>query len=435
MKIKLNIKNLLAFTILAIMITSISLFFMNTSFAADTATVTVETANIRESADTNATILDLVNKGESVEILETSGEWSKIKYKNIVGYLRNDLLSLENANVENTENTVVESQNQTVENVETPQNTEAEPKTSEVQTTDILGKYKAKQDMQLKVIPLIHALDLEKISKDTEVEVISTMNKWAYIQIENRQGWVVLEQLEKIEEAQPVQAPVAEQTTTMSKTMYVNSETVNVRSTADRNSEVVTKVTMNTEVEVVAEENGWSKVNVSGKQGYILSSLLSTRKQETSRGATQSRTATTKTTTTQTSQAVEKTETENKAVTSNANSSTGSSIVEYAKQFIGTKYKYGGNSPSTGFDCSGFTQYVYKHFGINLPRTSGGQAGVGTAVSRANLQPGDLVVYSGHVAIYVGGGNVIHSPKPGKTVCIVSINNAGSGFSGGRRLV
>ena len=170
MKIKLNIKNLLAFTILAIMITSISLFFMNTSFAADTATVTVETANIRESADTNATILDLVNKGESVEILETSGEWSKIKYKNIVGYLRNDLLSLENANVENTENTVVESQNQTVENVETPQNTEAEPKTSEVQTTDILGKYKAKQDMQLKVIPLIHALDLEKISKDTEAE-------------------------------------------------------------------------------------------------------------------------------------------------------------------------------------------------------------------------------------------------------------------------
>jgi len=116
-------------------------------------------------------------------------------------------------------------------------------------------------------------------------------------------------------------------------------------------------------------------------------------------------------------------------------SGNGSSVVGYAKQFIGTKYTYGGTSPSTGFDCSGFTSYVYKNFGVSLPRTSGGQAGAGVAVSRSNLVAGDLIIYSGHVAIYVGGGQVIHAPRPGKSVCIVPINQAASNYLGARRVL
>ena len=441
MKVKLNIKNVLALSISAIMMTSVSLFFMNTSFAANTAIITVETANIRETADTDATILDLVNQGESVEVLETEGEWSKVKYKNIVGYLRNDLLKMENEETP-TENQEKEETNQieenktsteettTTENTE-PQNTVPEENKTEIKETDMVGKCKIKEDTSLKVIPLIHALEVENVKKDTEVEVLSTINKWACIKTESKQGWVVIEKLEKIEEPKPEPTPLQ-----TSKTMYANSETINVRSSADTNSEIVTKIAMNTEVQVVGELNGWSQVNVSGKQGYILSSLLSDKKKETTRGATQSRTAgnttTAKSTTnTSTTQQASTTSTTN----ASAGSSKGANIVAYAKQFIGTKYAYGGSSPSTGFDCSGFTSYVYKHFGISLPRTSGGQAGVGTAVRRANLQPGDLAIYSGDVAIYVGGGNVIHAPRPGKTVSIVSINNAGSGFSGGRRIV
>ena len=487
MKIKLNIKNVLTLSILAIMITSISLFFINTSFAANTATVTVETANLRETASSSSKILELINKGESVEIVEKEEDWYKVKYKGIVGYLRNDLVAVSNedttsnndnsasANTTNTENTsntanaqneiqenvneANEISNEVIQNTAVETNTEGTEPTTEVQ--DLKGKYRVKEDTTLKVIPLIHALDLENISKDTEVEVTDVMNYWAYAIVENKQGWVVFEKLERVDES----AKTTEDTQTTdtqksqensdntesdttqtqntatqtSKTMYANSQTVNVRSSADRNSSLVTQIAINTQVEVVAEENGWSKVNVNGKQGYILSSLLSTKKQDTTRSLEESRTTNTTSDVTTSNSTTESSNTTTSSDTTSSgtstSSTTGDSVVAYAKQFIGVQYTYGGTSPSTGFDCSGFTSYVYNNFGISLPRTSGGQSGVGTAVSRANLVPGDLVIYSGHVAIYVGGGNVIHAPRPGKTVCIVPLDQAGYGFSGGRRVL
>ena len=85
----------------------------------------------------------------------------------------------------------------------------------------------------------------------------------------------------------------------------------------------------------------------------------------------------------------------------------GSEVVEYAKQFIGNPYRYGGTSLTNGADCSGFVYAVYKHFGINLPRT--GQSGVGKAVSYKNAKKGDILIYAGHVAIYAGNGKAIHA--------------------------
>ena len=101
--------------------------------------------------------------------------------------------------------------------------------------------------------------------------------------------------------------------------------------------------------------------------------------------------------------------------------STGEKVVAYAKKFIGTPYVSGGNSLTKGVDCSGFTQQVYKNFGVSLQRTSRSQyASNGYAVSKSNLKPGDLVFYGyssvSHVAIYVGNGQIIHSPAPGQSV-------------------
>ncbi len=91
------------------------------------------------------------------------------------------------------------------------------------------------------------------------------------------------------------------------------------------------------------------------------------------------------------------------------NSGLGQQIVNTALQYVGNPYVYGGNSLTGGIDCSGFTQQIYGMFGISLPRTSGSQQGVGYAVSYAEAQPGDLICYSGHVAIYMGGGQIVHA--------------------------
>lgn len=91
---------------------------------------------------------------------------------------------------------------------------------------------------------------------------------------------------------------------------------------------------------------------------------------------------------------------------------SGGSVVDYACGFIGNPYVWGGTDPNTGADCSGFTQYVYRKFGVSLPRSSYEQCNAGKAVSYANAQPGDLICYSGHVAIYMGGGQIVHASNP-----------------------
>ena len=101
-------------------------------------------------------------------------------------------------------------------------------------------------------------------------------------------------------------------------------------------------------------------------------------------------------------------------------SANGSAIVEIASRYVGVPYLWGGTTPS-GFDCSGYTSYVYAQVGITLPRTSSAQRNVGTVVSRADAQPGDLIWSPGHIAIYAGGDQQVDAPKPGQTIQIRNI--------------
>ena len=96
-------------------------------------------------------------------------------------------------------------------------------------------------------------------------------------------------------------------------------------------------------------------------------------------------------------------------------SASGSAILDVAGRYVGVPYVSGGTTPD-GFDCSGFTSYVFAQLGINLPRTSSAQALAGTVVSRADAQPGDLIYSPGHIAIYAGGNSQIDAPRPGKTI-------------------
>ena len=94
---------------------------------------------------------------------------------------------------------------------------------------------------------------------------------------------------------------------------------------------------------------------------------------------------------------------------SSSYSGSGSSVVDYATQFVGNPYVWGGTSLTNGADCSGFVQSVYANFGVSLPRTSYEQQNAGTEVSYADAQPGDLICYGGHVAIYMGNGQIVHA--------------------------
>ncbi len=102
----------------------------------------------------------------------------------------------------------------------------------------------------------------------------------------------------------------------------------------------------------------------------------------------------------------------------------GSEVVDYAKNFIGNPYSYGGTSLTNGADCSGFVYSIFKHFGVNLPRV--GQSGVGKAVSYKNVKKGDILIYPGHVAIYAGNGKAIHAVNERLGIRITSVGYTGS---------
>lgn len=468
MKARMSIRSIII--VMAIM-GLLSMFFINISFATNTGKIVTETARLREQPQTDSKVLDLASIGEVVEILEEIDGWYKVKYKNITGYIRTDLVEVKNKeeNVTNSEKTKnVEIEN-TIENMQTGNNVTAkneivENSNTETNATEVQekvtiekGKYKVADNVKLKIIPLISAIELNEISKDTEIEVTEVLNDWAKIKsADGKEGWVRSEKLAKIQDtnskgdsnkhneeaAKTEDSKTTTQETT--KTMYVNSKTVNLRQKADKTSQVLKQLSINTQVTVMSTDNGWSYVDINGTKGYIAENLLSSSKQETSRGAMTERNTTNNTASAQKNEnTASKSSTANTATTANSSSTnstasqTGSSVVSYAKQFLGCKYVYGGTSTS-GFDCSGFTQYVYKHFGVNLNRTAAAQYSNGTAVT--SLQAGDLVMFGksgiNHVGIYIGGNTFIHAENPSKGVTTTSLSSSyyKANYVGARRI-
>ena len=111
--------------------------------------------------------------------------------------------------------------------------------------------------------------------------------------------------------------------------------------------------------------------------------------------------------------AVAKAEAEAQAAEAAARSvASGQEVIDYACQFIGNPYVWGGESLTNGADCSGFIKSVYANFGISLPHSSVALQRAGSEVSYENAQPGDIVCYAGHVAIYMGGGQIVHASSP-----------------------
>lgn len=416
--------------ILAAIIGMTILFFTNVNFAANTATVNVETANLRETADENSRILKQLSLNDNVEVLESANNWCKVKVNGITGYLRQDLITIEGTNNENSTTN------------ETSNPVEDETKLQEQQEDNVVREEEkiVVENTKLKIVPSINATDIVEVKKDEKVMVVETINDWVCVQTNSIKGWI---RKEKLTTKSAVEAPQEQKQEEVKpiKTVYIKETKVNVRKEPNQSSEVVVKLKQNTSVDVYSEENGWSKVKFEDKEGYILSELLSSKKVEkevenktTSRAATTTR--------------KEKKETkpisnkENTEPTTNVVSGKGSTVVETAKKYIGSKYVYGASGPNS-FDCSGFTSYVFRLHGVNLNRTAKAQYSNGTAVLRNNLQPGDLVMFGpsasgiNHVGIYIGGGKMVHAANPSRGVTIDSINSGyyNKNYVGARRVI
>lgn len=433
-------KEIIVGIILAVLIILVS----NKSMAT-TATVNTDTLKLRKEASTDSDVLSLLNLGEKLEVIEKAGDWYKVKVNNKTGYVSKDYIKVsEEVSNNNVEEENVDNTNQTT-NTQTPTETtvieEQQEETNNQNTSYINKELKIIKDTNCYILPLINSNILTNLKKDSKVTIKSEVNGWIYVETEELTGWILTSSVdianldtqsnneqvnsqepkvkesnktEKTEEQntqttttetktqEPKVTPVAE------KTMYVNTASIYMRKGAGTNYEVVDSLILNSSVIVTGEINDWYQVKVSGKTGYIAKRLLSSKKTEES--------------TTRSSE--ERTNNQEQTTTNNVVTSKGEEVVNYAKQYLKCKYVYGASGPST-FDCSGFTMYVFKHFGISLSHSATAQSKKGTYVAKENLQPGDLVFFKdyqtmdgiGHCGIYVGDGNFIHASS-GTGYCV-----------------
>ena len=399
------------------------LIVLSNKVQAQTATVTADTLNLRSEASTDSSIVKLLNQGEEVDVISDEGEWLRVSSDRTEGYVSKDYVQVN----EETQTTTPETP------TETPTQTPTTENSSETGTTTVVTS-KVNQDTQIRILPLINSNVLENISSGATVTIITSTNKWTFVETNTISGWILNSALEEnttstsdnqttgnTDNGNTNNTSSSENNDTTNQssdtmydtavTKYINGSSVYIRNEPSTDASIVISLIRNTDVTVTGENGDWYKVKYGDFEGYIFKELLSDEQTE------------------QTNRHMPLEETtnlqENVEQTSNSNeSSLGQEIVEYAKQYLGYPYVYGG-AGSSSFDCSGFTMYVYKNFGYSLSHSARAQSKMGTYVEKENLQPGDLVFFLdyetmdeiGHCGIYIGNGEFIHASS-GSGYCV-----------------
>lgn len=175
-----------------------------------------------------------------------------------------------------------------------------------------------------------------------------------------------------------------------SRVATVQTQSLKLRSGASLEASVLTLVSEGDQLEVLDEDTeGWVHISASGTEGYVSAEYV----------------------TIENTYLYAKTQEE---------VSSGTAVVNYALQFVGNPYVWGGTSLTNGADCSGFIMSVYANFGVSLPHSSAALRSVGTEVSYSEAQPGDIICYDGHVALYIGNGQVVHAANERKGIIVSS---------------
>lgn len=408
--------------------------FLNQSLAS-TATVQVTAVRIRESASTDSNIITNLYEDDEVEILEENGEWYKVQYNGKVGYAKAEFFKKKNETTENTvtQNTTADEPVQNNESIVDEQNVQPENTTETSQELKIGTTVSVARDVKLRIIPNLSASDKIEIKKGDNVTVEAELGKWYKIKNETVEGWLMKTKLtagltpteEPAEQPQEPETPQAPENTTppetvtpeqptttttptettMNKTAVVIVETARVREGASTKANIIDVLDEDDIVTIIGEEGDFYKITTNKISSGFISKTLVKEKDVTSRSTAEERTVESKSPTKQ------------------------DDIIEFAKQFLGYPYVLGCSSPETGFDCSGFTRYVFGHFGYKLGRVAADQTSLGAVVERADLEVGDLLLFYddaktkiGHCGIYMGNGQFIHSANPKRGVVTDNLN-------------
>lgn len=424
---------------------------INACFAA-TGKVNVEAVRIRAEANTESAVLDVAYENDNVEIIGETGDWYKVNFNGNTGYASKEYITNEDdqtssdetdSNVSNTNTTSDETnttntvENETQDNTSSATNNEANTEvegSNEISSEDLTDKtVRIKTNTQLKLLPTFSSNSIASLETGNEVKVIFDLQNWIKVESNSNQGWIAKTLVEDAQQTTDntetttnEETSAEEETTTsnVNKTGYVNVETANVREAADISSKLVNTLDEFDEVTIKSESGDWYEIEAGDVNGYVSKSLI-TIGTISSRGLVRER----KVETNSSSEEIANVEeTVNSEPVANVNK--GQEVADFAKQFLGLQYVLGGKTPETGFDCSGFTKYVFKNFGFNLGSVSADQTSIGKEVSKDELKVGDLILFYdeaktkiGHVGIYLGNDEFIHAANATRGVVIDGLSS------------
>ena len=372
----------------AVCATSIGLAMASTISFADEkqAIVTTSTLNIRSGPSTDDSIIAKAYKGDKLEVLESSNGWYKVKLSNgKIGWGSGAYIST-------SSNSGGSSNNETA----TPSSG-----TKAVITTSTLN---------IRSGPSTSYSVTTKAYKGDSVEILESSNGWHKIKLSNGKiGWG---SGAYISTSSNSGGSSNNETSTPSNgtKAVITTSTLNIRSGPSTSYSVTTKAYKGDSVEILESSNGWHKIKLSnGKVGWGSAAYISTSINNGSNNGSGN----------------DNTENEESIPQDKVQA-----VLDLAKAQLGKPYAWGAEGPNS-FDCSGLTYYVYGKVGIKLPRVSRDQYNVGSSVNYSSLKPGDLLFSSTdgsgnitHVGIYIGNGEMIHSPKPGDVIQRTNINTS-----------
>lgn len=340
------------------------------SLAVFQAKVNADSLYLRQSP--GGAVITTLSKGTTVAVLNNSSSWYKVSVNGKEGYVSGEYLTGTTA-------------------------------------TDVAlgtGTVKCSSSVNFRSAPNTSSTSYGELKNGTKVNVVGVSSGWYKVTYNGKTGYIHPDYITLASSsAGTAIAPSNTVTSTTGTAGTVKcSSSVNLRSEANTSSSILAELKNGTAVTVLSTSNGWSKVSYAGTTGYISADYLVTASSGTA--INPSNTA-----------------------ASVSISAKRQSVLNYAAQFLGVPYVYGGSTPS-GFDCSGFTSYVFKNTVGSIPRVAQAQYDATTRVSRDDLLPGDLVFFGSstssisHVGIYVGSNQFIHAPSTGDVVKYSSLTGS-----------